>query len=154
MSDDLSGAVERLRSSTMRLNHLCDQAAQIVRDVEQFLEDSRVGLSASVSIGYGAWSDVADEPDWEDRLEYRRLEGGKYRIASVRYYMTTSPPLPDEVRPWSECTRDEKVDSLAILPELVVELAKSAEDRASKAEKAIAAVTPLLRLPAKRKGAN
>lgn len=152
MADELSGAVERLRRSTEHLNHLCDQAALLIRDVEAFLEESRVGLSASVSIYFGAWAEEADSPDWENRLSYRRVDGGKFRIVYERNFIEHPTGRVDEVRPWSECTRDEKLDSLAKLPELLVELAKLAEERAIKAEKALASVGSLLRLPSKRKG--
>ena len=115
MANDLSVAIERLRTSTQRLNAICDEAAQTIKDVEAFLEESRVGVTASVFIRNGAYSPDADSPDWVDQLEYRRLDSGKFRIAIVRSDVT-HPPGPDEVRAWSECTRDEKLDSFEKLP--------------------------------------
>lgn len=115
MADELSDAVERLRTSAERLNRISDQAAELVRDVERFLEESRVGVSASVHISYGASDPDAVEAEWEDRLEYRRLDSGKFRIAVSRTY-ENAPPEEEEVRAWSECTRDQKLESLELLP--------------------------------------
>lgn len=150
MADDLSVAIERLRTSTERLNSVCDTAAQTVRDVEAFLEDARVGVFAYISLGWGADTPEADSPEWEDRLEYRRVKTGKFRIAYVRRYHGLPPEEGVSVRPWSECTRDEKLDTFDKLPELLVELSNLVNERASKAEKTVAAVSSLL--PKKKKG--
>jgi hypothetical protein len=150
MADDLSVAIERLRTSTERLNSICDTAAQTVRDVEAFLEDARVGVSARVSLGWGHDSPHTQESEWESSLEYRRIKTGKFRIACVQHYPALPPDEGMIVRPWSECTRDEKLESFEKLPELLVELSNLVNERASKAEKTVAAVSSLL--PKKKKG--
>jgi hypothetical protein len=150
MADDLSVAVERLRTSAQRLNEITDAAAQLVKDVETFLEEARVGLSAAVSIGPGFSTPDADAPDWEDSLSYRRLASGKFRLVIVRKYC--NPSEPTSVRAWSECSRDEKIESLAKLPELLVELSNRVNDKTDKAEQVLAVVAPQLPTVKKRKG--
>jgi hypothetical protein len=150
MTDDLSVAIKRLRTSSQRLNQISDEAAQLIQDIEQFLEETRVGVSATVQIGYGASSPNADSPDWADLLSYRRLNSGKFRVAFVRQDVESSHE--GTVRPWSECTRDEKLQSLEKLPELLVELANQIEERTIRAEQVLSIVNASLQLPKKKKG--
>jgi hypothetical protein len=150
MADDLSVAFERLRTSTQRLNALTDTAAQLIRDVEGFLEDCHVGVSATISLGYGAAGPDADAPDWEDLLSYRRLGSGKFRLVLIRKFC--DPSEVPSVRSWSECSRDEKIESLAKLPELLVELSNRVNEKTDKAEQVLAVVAPQLPSAKKRKG--
>lgn len=149
MPDNLGMAVEKLRASAHRLNTICDTAAQLMKDVEDFLEECHVGVSASVSLGYGACHPEADTPDWEDFLSYRRSESGKFRLVVVR--KDVEPPHEEEFRAWSECSRDEKIASLARLPDLLIELSKLVNEKTDKAQQAMAAVAPLLGTVKKRK---
>jgi hypothetical protein len=151
MSDDLSVAVERLRTSTQHLNSICDAAAKVIRDVESFLEECHVGVSAYVEMhrvdetGMGHYS--------IEGLSYNRYNG-KFRICTYYVPCDASGPEDEVERPWSESSRDEKLGSLEFLPQLIVEIAKNVEERKDKAEKAINAVTAFLQLPnpTKRKG--
>src|SRR5436190_24368588 len=108
MPDDLSVAVERLRTSTQRLNTICDGAAQLIRDVEAFLEESHVGISA--------WVEVKRLDDGHDAtrvmMSYKRHTSGKFRILIT--YVPEWAEGDDDVhpRPWSECGREDKLDSL------------------------------------------
>lgn len=150
MPDNLSGAVERLRTSAQRLNTICDTAAQVIREVESFLEESHVGVSAWVELSR---VDVTGEGDHDIMgLSYRRYKANKFRIVVVKIPAGASSDADVSERPWSECTRDEKLDSLEKLSELLVTLAKNVDERTVRAEQAVTAVSSLLKLPTKKKG--
>src|SRR5262245_7208702 len=125
MPDDLSVAIETLRTSTQKLNEICDNAATVIRDVETFLDESHVGISAHVDVKKIQGEDGST---WVT-LSYDRHSTGKFRIL-----VNTIPSWAQEqddvkVRPWAECSRDDKLDSLEKLPALLVELAKQIEER-------------------------
>lgn len=149
VTDDLSVAIERLRTSTQRLNTICDAAAQTIRDVEAFLEESRVGIWTSVLVR-------SPDPDDDDgvrvTLEYCRHHSGKHRILLVSTSRWAQETGDVSARPWAECSRDEKIESLQVLPDLLVSLANRVEERTQKAEQAVTALSALLQLPKKRKG--
>lgn len=152
MADDLSVAVERLRTSTQRLNAICDAAARVIRDVEEFLETMHVGVPAWVDIRREHFHDGNHQNYSDVKLSYQRHDSGKFRVVVV-----TCPSWADSdddvtVRPWSECSRDQKLESLEKLPELFVELAKQVDKRTIKAEQTVTTVGSLLQLP-KKKGA-
>lgn len=149
MPDALSEAFEHLRSSTERLNQVTDAAALTIREVEAFLESVGVGLYAQVHIKTLS----APGDDEADRvyvtLEYRRVQGGKFRIA-VAVGTDEAFTYDDEaVRPWSECSRDEKLEAFEKLPELLIALADAVKERTTKAEAVLAQVVP--HLPEKKK---
>jgi hypothetical protein len=151
MPDDLSVAVERLRTSTQRLNAICDTAAQVIREVESFLEESHVGVPA--------WVEVSREDEIGDgrhftivQLSYQRHKSGKFRIVVVTTPFDAQEPEDITARPWSECTRDEKIESLGKLPDLLVKLADRANEKTDQAELAIASIGALLQSVKKRKG--
>src|SRR5438067_10713910 len=102
MTDDLSVAIERLRTSTQRLNDITDAAARVVKDVETLLEEARVGVSAHVFVK------ETHEPGEAIKhlyLEYCRINNGKFRIS-----VTTNDNEGLEMfdcRPWAESSRDE-----------------------------------------------
>src|SRR5262245_2885464 len=129
MADDLAVAIERLRTSTQKLNTISDIAAQLVRDAEAFLEAARVGVPGQVLIPDFAQntSEYDDDEEWslkaptESFLAYQRLpKSKKFRIVIVGVH----PDCPDNpyVRAWSECSREEKLQSIQQLPGLLAEL--------------------------------
>jgi hypothetical protein len=150
MADDLSVAAERLRTSAQRLNAVCDVAAKTIREVEAFLEEAHVGLEASVEFR-------RDQEDDEglyctNYLGYGRHTSGKFRVLITYHPSWAREPDDISVRPWSECSRDDKLDSFEKLPELVVELARRVDERTAKADQIVAAVNASLQLPKQRKG--
>lgn len=148
MPDDLSVAIEQLRTSTQRLNGICDYAARVIRDVEAFLEESHVGLEAHVEVN------TAEEEGGSVRvtLSYGRHSSGKFRIL-VNHIPSWAEDADDvTVRPWSECSREEKLDSLQKLPTLIIELAKQIEERTANAQRILSEVTFELPAPKTRKG--
>jgi len=151
MADELSVAIERLRTSTQRLNEICDSAAQTVRDTEAFLDDIHAGV--------GAWVEVKRiyEDDEGRRYNSIGLSYGRYKTGQFRIQVTNAPDWAESdedvtFRPWSECSRDEKLESFEKLPALLVELAKRVDKRTANAEQTVTKVNSLLQLPKKRKG--
>lgn len=72
---------------------------------------------------------------------YARV-GAKFRIALMTF--------PDDdlerasYRPWSDCSREEKLESLPWLPRLIVVLTEEVDEKATRAEKTLKAVSALL----------
>ena len=138
MTDSLAEAVDKLRRSSARLNQLTDEANTIVKEVENFLnKECSVGVFASVVV---STMEVA-----EQSLQYSRV-GSRYRIAVVWITEGGDPDDPDiSVRPWSECPRDEKLETIKSLPSLIVEIAKNLDKKIIDTEKAASAVSQVLR---------
>ena len=149
MSDKLSTAFDRLRSSSQKLNSLTDIAGQMVRDVEAFLEEFGVGLHGCVLVKTIA-GDTDNPSETNVWLEYLRLNG-KYRIVVVQANEDGASLGEDFVRPWSECSREDKIESFEKLPELLLKLAETIEEQAAKAEQVLSLVAPQLP-PKKKKG--
>ncbi len=150
MPDDLSVAVESLRTATQRLNAICDSATQVVRDVEAFLEECHIGIETSVLV-------KSDDETGEEKyfthtlLGYRRVNG-KFRIVVLIDPVDGHGPEDVIVRPWFEAGRDEKLETLEKLPELLVQLGKHVEVKATKAHQVLSALTFELPAPKKPKG--
>src|SRR5687768_10043052 len=74
MTADLSAAIAKLRQLSPKLNHVTDEANQVVSMVERFLnEECRIGIPCAVM----AWA--GDENDDTGFLAYDR-HGGRFRI--------------------------------------------------------------------------
>jgi hypothetical protein len=121
MAIDLSRQLHELQNSTNDLNALTDKANDVVRRVEIFLRDTcRIGGWGSV---YVPPPEDYEEPEngatWETCLEYQRYKGD-YRII-VTHLLNSDP---HESKPWSECSRDIKLQALEALPALIDELHK------------------------------
>ncbi len=153
MPDDLSVALERLRTSAQRLNRTSDEAAKTIREIESFLEESGVDLFATVEVH--TWK--VNEPKEGTQgmfLQYKEMASGKYRIAVVYLTLDSECEVTEERgKAWAECSRKEKLQSYAKLPELLVELAGELEGEVAGAERIVNQVSPnIAALSKKRKG--
>lgn len=121
MAVDLSQQLLELQKSTEELNAASDKANDVVRRTEIFLKEKcRVGGYASVEVPSLAEDvDPPDGPDWETYLEYERYNGD-YRIV-VTHVLDGEPR---EKKPWAECSRDIKLETLTALPNLIEKLLK------------------------------
>ena len=121
MATDLSTQLHELQKSTDDLNAITDKANDVVRRAEIFLrEKCRVGGWASVYIPIPEEDeDPEGGPTWETYLRYDRYKGD-YRIV-VEHSMDGEP---HSVKPWAECSRDIKLETLEALPALIEELHK------------------------------
>ncbi len=136
MSKDITESLARIGEQTARLNQLCDEGAATIRDLEDTLEKMNVGVSASLTI-----HSYEDHSGWYEyeHFVYRRI-GGRFRIG---YASGDCSPESEIEKPWSDCSRQIKIDTLHRLPELVAKIAEEVETRAKEAEKAIASVKKL-----------
>jgi Lon protease-like protein len=136
-------AVESLRTLSPRLNSITDFANDLVREVEEFLnEECSIGISATVSVAR-----TSDGPEGL-YLEYRRV-GPRFRVAVV---LTDDEGNDISVKPWSDSSRTDKLGTLPFLPKLLTEIAEEAEGQVARAEKAaqtVASTLAALRGPAK-----
>jgi len=145
MANRLAEAIGRLHSSSARLNQLTDEANTTVKEVEDFLnKECSAGIFASV---------IVSETDFgSESLEYRRV-GQRYRIAIV--WREFDNEMDPAVKPWSECSRDEKIETIERLPALIIEVAKRLDEKILDAEKAVVAVSQVLQnLPRKKEGSS
>ena len=137
MSDALSSAVSKLRTSSARLNQLTDDAAATVKQVEEFLgQECSIGIPAFVQI-----REATKPGELEEYFEYRHMGSG------FRFVYVTSPfnsPDDEHVAMWSNCGRDVKLETIKRLPDLLAEIAKKVDDRIVEAEKTMESVSQVL----------
>lgn len=150
MADDLSVAMERLRTSTQRLNKICDDAAQTVRDTEAFLEEMQIGIKTYIPIEK-IYDNDTEELVQSVNFGYDKYTNGKFRFTISHVNEWTGNTNDMSVTAWSEASRELKLQSYEKLPELLIEIAKNVDDRVAKAERVVTEVTAQLTLPKKRK---
>ncbi|MBL9080617.1 MAG: hypothetical protein JNK76_02360 [Planctomycetales bacterium] len=127
MESSIGSALERLQRSAEALNSVCDEAAETVRQAESFLSACRVGIRAWVQIG-------SDEDGNESFLEYMRI-GKNFRIA-ITYIVDGE----SGTRPWSDCSREEKLESFAKLPDLLLEIAARVDQKIQQSKATVESV--------------
>lgn len=130
MSKDISSALSRVRESARELNQLCDEAAESVRSLEEFLaKECSVGIEAFVVISSDNYEDHAESL----HLCYGRWGGG-FRV--YLQWMDTRDPGTSS-KAWAECRREDKITTLPLLFDLVGSIEKELESRLEKARAAI-----------------
>jgi hypothetical protein len=146
MADELATSIERLRTSTRRLNVITDEIAKQIKQVESILEEAGVGIYARTL--------VKESEDGSSMfLEYDRLGQGKFRIGVCWGTLDEDCGLREHSScAWSECSREVKLESFVKLPELLNVLAKTVEAHVGEAEKALAVVNAKLPPIQKKKG--
>ena len=136
MSNDFSLRLARVRESAATLNTLCDEGAQCVKGLEEFLaKECSVGIAAEVR--------VREEED-EYHGEYLDLCYGRWG-AQFRVFLKwtdTSVPHPHgtETKAWVECKREDKLETLPRLLDLVADIEEKLQSRIKQAKDAISAV--------------
>jgi len=147
MDDSISKSLSKLRLSSKRLNKLTDQANQTVKEVEKFLEDCSLGVYATVPIK--SW-EVGCGEEFFTCLEYCRV-GSRYRIA-ITSGLDNSDPSEHHVKPWSDASRDEKLESIKKLPDLIAEIGKLVDEKIVSAEIGLGEVSEALNELSGREG--
>ena len=135
MSESLSKALSKVQHSATRLNQLTDQANNTVREVENFLNDK-------CKVGIPAYIDISKSDDLAGNitgLQYFEV-GIRYRISIV------SGPKGGSRRakPWSDCSREEKLETIGKIPDLIAELGKRIDEKILKAEKGLDEIAEVL----------
>jgi hypothetical protein len=136
VSEDTHKSLASIRSLASRLNELTEQANHTIRTIESFLDECSVGITTYVSV---------ETPNPQSPaglyLGYLRVKG-RYRIAVVE-----SDDMGEDtaVRPWSDCTRDEKVKTFEKLPDLLNSLTKNLTSKIKATETTTQAVAQALK---------
>jgi hypothetical protein len=127
VAPDLAQALSVLRKSTSELNQLTDRGSELVRMVEAELERQSIGITAQVLV-------KEYEDDFTAMLLGYVYANDKLRVSLLWAERGDDSPL---IRPWAECSRDEKLASLEFLPALLLKLADQVEQRISPARSAV-----------------
>ncbi len=114
MANAMQNALETIQKLVPQLNASTDEASRIISDVEKFLEKNNVGIEAK----------GLPSPQSGKVLCYTRVSG-KFRIA-VRFYEKGTDVAID-VRPWLDCTRDDKLATFPCLTDLLVAISDRAK---------------------------
>ena len=131
----ISDAIDGLRVHSARLNQLTDDAAKVIKQVEDFLNvECSAGVFARVVVSRIGSSDDEYQNTGARYLAYCRV-GPRFRIA-VDWAADDNPSEPDP-KAWSDCKRDDKLESLEKLPELIAEISKELGDRVKKVEESL-----------------
>jgi len=146
----ISRSFDQIRSLSPKLNKATDDANKTVLRVEQFLDECSLGLPAEVFCYAGA------DNRFEVSLGYTR-RGNRYRIVVVttRFDVGEDEHIVldengdakvqnREERPWCECARDIKLETIPQLPALIEALASNAEKSIKAAEEATLTVEKIL----------
>ncbi|MCH7885850.1 MAG: hypothetical protein IIC01_11455 [Planctomycetes bacterium] len=134
MSKKMPCSIATLRTASARLNKLTDEAAITIRQVEDFLnKECSLGVATYVAVSKHQVCD--DGPLTTRYLAYCRI-GQRYRIAVV--WVCEDEPDASIEKPWSDCTRDDKIETLEKLPDLIAAISSELESKIGLAEKSLA----------------
>ncbi|MDM4014982.1 hypothetical protein [Roseiconus lacunae] len=84
---------------------------------------------------------LGPDGDGAQYLEYRRV-GNRFRIAVV--WGWENDPENETVKPWSDCSRDDKLETLKKLPDLLVALTENVDTRITEAEATMESISAVL----------
>ena len=161
MTNELRQAIEQITEAAPRLNRATEEAARLVKMVDDFLAEQAVGLPVQVLVEPGRVAKI-DEDELADRkelpyraewlyLSYKRCSDGKFHIAverelcasrhpDINEELTAATTVSNDVVLWSSASRSDKLKTFARLPALVAEIARQltdAVDGTTEATKAI-----------------
>lgn len=148
MSGYLENSIDRLRESTARLNAISDETSFAVQAVETFLRKE-------ISVGITAWvivdKEVLDEK--AGHIKYLMLgfdrHQGEYRIL-----VSSGTNVDDYItKPWMECNRKTKLQTVEKLPELITEVTNQVDKQVEQAAGVSATANSVIRA-LNRKGAK
>lgn len=153
MAQDLRGDQDSLRIMTRSLNSALAEAGAVVQAVDHFLgEELGIGITAA-SRAFDSQRAVGDD-DREmlvtSHLAYGRVSGKNrlYVLTATLDKNEWKEPytqiIAEERTPWAACSREVKLQSFAMLPELLGSLATRVEEVASQTAKTVEAVRELL----------
>ena len=139
MPRTLSDSISLIRKSSSKLNKITDDAAEAVRGVEEFLNrECSLGVSVYVRV---TTTSVGDGHSIEKGLLYSRI-GNRYRIGI--YEEPSYDPEEIICKPWSDCSREDKLETIDALPKLIHELADKVIEKIKNSKEASETVTNLL----------
>lgn len=138
MSNTLRASVAILKKSALRLNEITDDATRVVLGVEAFLsKQCSANASACILVSQ---KPVGMNGSMESTSLCYELYQGKFRIAvSVRL-----ADGPSFTRPWSDADRVVKLETVKMLPELLVRISEVIDARATAAQAVTANASEVL----------
>lgn len=143
MADAIRSALERIQQSSAALNKVTDLASQTVKEVEKFLDSCSLGITASVQFRED------DDDGTIYRLGYRKV-GRNFRI--VVFWGRCHED--EYLRAWSECSRDEKLETFEKLPELLNTIADSVDNQIALARDVVISVSAAIPVLSKKEAGN
>lgn len=142
MSDDLPSFISTLRSSAQRLNDVSSTLNDTIPKIEEVLNSElKIGLPARVRID--------DEGGSQRYLAYWKI-GGNFRITVLKVSKPKSKLAEvaglEEVesKPWSDCSRSEKIETIKALPALIAVISSTIQERISALEDASVVASTVL----------
>ena len=139
MSKTLHASVVRLKKSTVRLNKTADDATRVVLGVEAFLSrQCTIGVAACILVSHKLTE--LEGSMQSTSLCYESYQG-KYRIA----VMIGNADQPSSSQAWSDSDRIVQLETVKMLPDLLVRISEVVDARISAAEDATASVSEVLR---------
>ncbi len=151
MTNELKKSIESLRSIAPKLNAATDKAASVVAEVERLLgEELSIGIPAEVDfesqsrkVPRDEYSDKTVEVEDALRLAYGRSSScGSFRLMVEQYRVWPGEYVGDSIEevlqqwPWGSAPRKLKLDSFAVLPDLLTRIAEEAGKSLSAADAA------------------
>jgi hypothetical protein len=141
MGAPLDVSIDRIKQSSSRLNKTADEAATVVSATENF-------LNTECSIGIIAYVTVSREDISGDGGPYETISLG-YQTWGERYRIVVSHDCDDrehpDVKPWAECGREMKLNTIHKLPELIEEIANRIDAKIGEAHEAVTTVASMLK---------
>ena len=153
MAQDATETLDSLRAIVPQLNSAVEEAASVVQAVDRFLAEELAISTWAASRPFDQHRTIGD--DGRELLVTSHLAcgkvAGKYRL----HVLTATLDKPEgkeqfthivneERIPWSSCPRDVKLQSFAMLPELLNILAARVSEIASQTTKTVETVWELL----------
>jgi len=136
--------IPRLQQAIARLNERTDQITENVRAIEECLADAQIGHYASVLVDANS---IVDDRGQDHGSHVRCLTydkvGSKWRVCVE--HSTDMAPEQREIKPWAECSRSEKLETIGKLDKLIDELASQIEQKSSLAENAAQSTAGILK---------
>jgi len=133
--EPLSVSLRDLRILSTHLNEITDKAIQTVQEVEQFLNDCNIGISVSVPTRV---TEINGGVERGDRyLAYEPV--GRNRQFRFVVHDKFGPD-----KAWAECSREIKIESIAVLPKLIEALSSKITEKIRETDQSLEQVAQLL----------
>jgi hypothetical protein len=157
MAKSIRTHMDTLRSLAPELNTAIDDANALIKAADAILGELNLGVSAQTFVSVGTiWEDedgLENSEDWY--LAYGRIRGGSYHIHLLA---RTFKRVPDdnerngftwqvtgqEPFEWSTCPREQRLQAIDRLPDLLEEIARELKDLIDKTAAAKTAAAEML----------
>jgi len=133
MSKNVSVSISSIRELTPELNRVTNEASDVVRRIEAFLNDEGVGIPASVQVPLFSQDEKSD--GLIVFLAYDR-HGGKYRIL-IRNCKKSEDNSTENDIVWLSASRDLKLTTFPLIPDLLRKISENIKEMAGKATAAL-----------------